>query len=168
MGYMKEVWLICSGCYSDINWHGFFETEQEAKDYCEWHNKYTSDDWNRVWYSKVSPMSLKNEKETNKVVYNITTDGYVIREDEVEVMLNYNPSNRYVVILDEVYDDELDDYVYYNGDEADSFSFNLEIVCDDKDKAIKIAQDVIAQIKEKYVECEDWHLAMESVGGFVC
>ena len=73
-----------------------------------------------------------------------------------------------MVILDEVYDDELDDYVYYNGDEADSFSFNLEIVCDDKDKAIKIAQDVIAQIKEKYVECEDWHLAMESVGGFVC
>ena len=35
---MKEIWLICSGCYSDIDWHGFFETEQEAKDYCEWHN----------------------------------------------------------------------------------------------------------------------------------
>lgn len=164
---MKEIWLICSGCYSDINWHGFFETEQEAKDYCEWHNKYTSDDWNRVWYSKVNSMSFKNEKEINKIVYKITTDGYVIKENKIEVMLRVNPSNRYEMVLDEVYDDELDDYVYYDGDEDDSFKFNLEIVCDDKNKAIKIARDVIAQIKEKYIECEDWTLAMESVGGFV-
>lgn len=160
---MKEIWLICSGCYSDINWHGFFETEQEAKDYCEWHNKYTSDDWNRVWYSKVNSMSFKNEKEINKIVYKITTDGYVIKENEIEVMLRFNPSNRYEVVLDEEYDFELHDYVY----DEDSFRFNLEIVCDDKNKAIKIAQDIIAQIKEKYIECEDWNLAMESVGGFV-
>lgn len=160
---MKEIWLICSGCYSDIDWHGFFETEQEAKEYCEWHNKYTSDDWNRVWYSKVNSMSFKNEKENNKVVYKITTDGYVIEEDEIEVMLRYNPSNIYGVVLDEEYDFELDDYVY----DDDSFRFDLEIVCDNKDKAIKIAQDVLAQIKEKYIECEDWNLAMESVGGFV-
>ena len=92
---MKEIWLICSGCYSDIDWHGFFETEQEAKDYCEWHNKYTSDDWNRVWYSKVNSMSFKNEKEINKIVYKITTDGYVIKENKIEVMLRVNPSNRY-------------------------------------------------------------------------
>ena len=160
---MKEIWLICSGCYSDINWHGFFETEQEAKDYCEWHNKYTSDDWNRVWYSKVNSMSFKNEKEINKIVYKITTDGYVIKENEIEVMLRFNPSNRYEVVLYEEYDFELHDYVY----DEDSFRFNLEIVCDDKNKAIKIAQDIIAQIKEKYIECEDWNLAMESVGGFV-
>ncbi len=160
---MKEIWLICSGCYSDIDWHGFFETEQEAKDYCEWHNKYTSDDWNRVWYSKVNSMSFKNEKENNKIVYKITTDGYVIKENEIEVMLRVNPSNIYGVVLDEEYDFELDDYVY----DDDSFRFDLEIVCDNKDKAIKIAQDVLAQIKEKYIECEDWNLAMESVGGFV-
>jgi hypothetical protein len=160
---MKEIWLICSGCYSDINWRGFFETEQEAKDYCEWHNKYTSDNWNQVWYSKVNSMSFKNEKENNKTVYKITTDGYVIKENEIEVMLRFNPSNRYEVVLDEEYDFELDDYVY----DEDSFRFNLEIVCDDKNKAIKIARDVIAQIKEKYIECEDWTLAMESVGGYV-
>lgn len=160
---MKEIWLICSGCYSDIDWHGFFETEQEAKEYCEWHNKYTSDDWNRVWYSKVNSMSFKNEKEINKIVYKITTDGYVIKENEIEVMLRVNPSNRYEMVLDKVYDFELDDYVY----DEDSFRFILEIVCDNKDKAIKIAQDVLAQIKEKYIECEDWNLAMESVGGFV-
>ena len=81
--------------------------------------------------------------------------------------MRVNPSNRYEMVLDEVYDDELDDYVYYDGDEDDSFKFNLEIVCDDKNKAIKIARDVIAQIKEKYIECEDWTLAMESVGGYV-
>ena len=149
---MKEIWLICSGCYSDVDWHGFFETEQEAKDYCEWHNEYTSDNWNQVWYSKVNSISFKNEKENNKIVYKITTDEYVIQEDEIEVMLRVNASNRYGVILDEV-----------GGD----FSFNLEIVCDNKNKAIKIAQDVIAQIKEKYTECEDWNLAMDSVGGFV-
>ena len=103
------------------------------------------------------------KKKTIKIVYKITTDGYVIKENEIEVMLRVNPSNIYGVVLDEEYDFELDDYVY----DDDSFRFDLEIVCDNKDKAIKIAQDVLAQIKEKYIECEDWNLAMESVGGFV-
>ena len=54
---------------------------------------------------------------------------------------------------------------YY--DEDETFDLYFTIVCNNKDKAIKIAQDTIAQLKEKYVECEDWCLAMESIGGFV-
>ena len=28
---MKEIWLICSGCYSDINWHGFLKQNKRQK-----------------------------------------------------------------------------------------------------------------------------------------
>lgn len=150
---MKEIWLICSGCYSDIGWHGFFETEQEAKEYCDWKNKYTSDDWDRVWYSRVKPMSIQNEKESSKIAYKITTDGYKIREDEVEVkLLSDNATNSY-------------EMSYYEEDET--FDFYFTIVCDDKNKAIKIAQDTIAQLKEKYDECGDWNLTMSCIGGYV-
>lgn len=149
---MKEIWLICSGC-SDIGWHGFFETEQEAKEYCDWKNKYTSDDWDRIWYSRVKLMSIQNEKESSKIAYKITTNGYKIKEDEVEIeLLSDNVTNSY-------------EMSYYEEDET--FYFYFTIVCDDKNKAIKIAQDTIAQLKEKYDECGDWCLAMESIGGFV-
>ena len=150
---MKEIWLICSGCYSDINWHGFFETEQEAKEYCEWKNKHTSCDWDRVWCSRVKLMSLHKEKERSKIAYKITTNNYNICVDEIEVELaSCDTTNSYEMF-------------YY--DEDETFDLHFTIVCNNKDKAIKIAQDTIAQLKEKYVECEDWCLAMESIGGFV-
>ena len=150
---MKEIWLIYSGCYSDIKWNGFFETEQEAKEYCEWKNKYTSSDWDRVWYSRVKLMSIHKEKECSKIAYKITTDNYNICADEIEAeLVSYNATNSY-------------EMSYY--DEDGTFEFYFTIVCNNKDKAIKIAYDTIAQLKEKYIECEDWHLVMESIGGFV-
>lgn len=149
---MKEVWLICSGCYSDVRWHGFFETEQEAKDYCEWKNKYISNDWDELWYSRIDSMSITKEKESHKIAYIIGTDNYEIITDTIEEeLVSYNATNTYQMWHDEY----------------DSIRFHFTIVSDSKDKAIKIAQDTIAQLKEKYVECEDWNLAMESVGGFV-
>lgn len=147
---MKEIWLVCNGRYSDINWHGFFETEREAKEYCEWmNNKCDSDHWNEFWYTCVKSMLIKKEKKEDKIVYRITTNGYVIEECDIEVMLQPNAKNRYIV----------------TSDDDNGFKFIFEIVCDDKNKAIKIAQDTIAQIKEKYKECEDWDLAMSSIGG---
>ena len=150
---MKEVWLICSGCYSDIGWRGFFETEQEAKKYCEWLNKYNSDDWDRVWYSRVKLMSIQKEQESHKIAYKITTSNDHICTTDIEVEL---------VSCDAVNSYEM---VYYEEDK--SFECYFTIVCDSKDKAIKIAQDTMAQLKEKYIECEDWTLAMSSIGGFV-
>ena len=150
---MKEIWLICSGCYSDIHWHGFVETEEEAKTYCEWRNQYLSDDWDRMWYSRVPFMSIQMEPKTKQTVYKIFTEKDQIITEDIEVELVEQGTKH--------------SYEMRYFEEPDWFSCEFAIVCDSKERAIKIAQDTLAQLKEKYVECEDWCLAMESIGGFV-
>lgn len=148
---MKEVWFICSGQYNGIKCHGFFETEQEAKEYCEWKNKYTSYEWAKVWYTDMEKMSFKEEQECNVIAYNIETKGYKICEDEIEIEL--------------VETDATDSCAFIPRNSDGSFSFYFTIVCNDKDKAIKIVQGMIAELKEKYIECQDWNLVMQSIGG---
>ena len=58
---MNKVYVIFNGCYSDIGWHGFFLTEEEARAYCDWKNQYARDSWDEYWYSDVDLLSLKKE-----------------------------------------------------------------------------------------------------------
>lgn len=154
----KEIYMVYTECYNDVSWHGYFETKQEAKDYCDWRNKYAHDDWDRYWYSEVKPMNIQEEKEGMKVVYRVKTDKFLI--DTVEAKLRHKDSK----------DNHCMKYYpkdYYYGNEEETYSFVFFIETNSEDKARKIAYDLMAQVKEKYVECEDWELAMDCIGGYV-
>lgn len=152
---MKKVYVIFDGCYSDIGWHGFFLTEEEARVYCEWKNKYSRDSWDEYWYSEIDLLSLEEEQKGTTVAYKVVIHDYEISFVE-PLLVNKGTKNEYMLEIHEGY--------YSHGD---FLVFEFVIVCDSEDKAKKITHDTLAQLREKYAECEDWDLAMSSIGGTV-
>ena len=152
---MNKVYVIFNGCYSDIGWHGFFLTEEEARAYCDWKNQYARDSWDEYWYSDVDLLSLKKEQKETTRAYKVIAHDYEIGGVE-PLRVGKGTKNEYMLEVHEGY--------YSHGD---FLVFEFIIVCDSEDKAKKITYDTLAQLREKYAECEDWDLAMSSIGGTV-
>lgn len=160
---MKEIYVVYTGCYSDVYEHGYFTTEDEAKEYCDFMNQHHTNSWKEYRYYGLKSINLQEQKNKSVSLYTVSTDGWDIINIEGQVINSKDAEHLHHSCRDYsgfASDDEL---VY----EA---NFDLELIfagLDDKDHAFKAAQDLIAMIKEKYYECNDWELTMECFGGEV-
>lgn len=146
----KSVWVVSKGAYSDITDIGYFDTEQEAKDYCDLINRGSNiGDWNRLWYSEIKHINMV--KDDYQVYYYVSVYGWgwevldCERNCEIKQSIPSNFCSRYYERVK-------------NGEVIPTFDFH--IVCSDEEKAKKIARDRIAQIKEKYEECGDLEMTV--------
>ena len=158
MDKVNEIWIVSSGCYSDVMDHGFFLTEQDAKEYCDWVNQYQSGDWNRYYYHRLKHINIAKEKKQKKPMYEIHIEkDFVVDVENIHTELfDYDRENQYCMYYYE--EGEL-----FSGEEDWNMTFQIQT--DNKEKALKITYDLIAQLKEKYAECEDWQMTIESIGG---
>lgn len=146
----KSVWIVSKGVYSDIENIGYFETKQEAKDYCDLINHGSNvNDWNRLWYSEVKHIDLV--KDDYQVYYYVSMYGWgweVLDCDRNCDKKQWIPTKFCSSYYERV----------KNGEVIPTFYFH--IVCNEEEKAKKIARDRIAQIKEKYEECGNLEMAI--------
>ena len=99
---MNKVYIIFNGCYSDIGWHGFFLTEEEARAYCDWKNQYARDSWDEYWYSDVDLLSLKKEQKETTRAYKVITHDYEIGRVE-PLRVGKGTKNEYILEVHEGY-----------------------------------------------------------------
>ena len=155
---MKEIYVVYTGCYSAIEEHGYFTEENKAKEYCEFMNRPCTNTWNEYRYYKLEPINLLERKAKSVSLFMIETQGWSMAKIEGRMI-------------------ESEEAQYYkhrckvrsgNKSEFDETQFELKLVftgLEDKNHARKSAQDLIAMIREKYYECNDWKLTMECFGG---
>jgi nucleosome binding factor SPN SPT16 subunit len=133
---MDKIYLITSGCYSDYGVHGFFTDEAEADEYCEIQNRAKPCDEYKVEecadLSKTFLTMNKNPIIEHRV--SVQNNGVFMRYIAHE--LCDAPDNRVKVTSDNImFDFSIKYYIYV-------YLPNV-----DDDKALKIAQDMLAQYK---------------------
>lgn len=159
---MNTIYVVYTGCYSDTYEYGYTTNEEEAKMYCEYMNQHNPNSWKRYNYyalQKITP--LEKQKEQVVSLFRVTVE---VSSDNSEWEI--------VEIAGSMEDKEnamsLRHYLYDNSDYSGDSELTLNFVgLRDENHAKKAAQDLIAEVKEKYCECEDWKLTMSCFGGFV-
>lgn len=133
----KIIYVICSGEYSDYRIHGYFDNEEDAEKWCEYHNKIKDYYCDNDYYVDTLEKMEITTKEKNPVykkyydiTFNIFNDDYKIKE---------------------CFTGELEDI--QNEINAGLFgTINFIILNDDKDKALKIALDKKAELLYIYYD----------------
>lgn len=151
---MKEIYVIYTGYYSDVCEHGYFTEEDKAKEYCGYMNQFNPSRWNKYRYYKLEPIDLQETKRKSIPLFSVDTQGWDIKSISGQMVEDIDHLQHYC-----------NDYTEYGL----SYDFELHLKftgLDSVDHARKAAQDLIAMIKEKYQECNDWELTMESFGGY--
>lgn len=160
---MKEIYVVYTGCYSDVCEHGYFTEEDKAKEYCEFMNQVCDNSWNKYRYYELKPVDLQKPQGKSVSLFTVSTDGWdiiniegqIVNCEETEHLCHY-----------------CTDYSGFASDDKSILEndFDLRLVFigfDDKERVFKAAQDLIAIIKKKYYECNDWELTMSCFGGEV-
>lgn len=160
---MKEIYVVYTGCYSDIREHGYFTTKEEAKEYCDFMNQVCTDSWDEYRYYELKPINLQEQKSEIVSLFTVETQGWniidiegqMVKDGDVERLhhccKNYSESSQ-------------DEESFCETD----FELHLVFIgLNDINHARKAARDLIAMIREKYYECNDWKLTMECFGGEV-
>lgn len=148
---MNKIYAIFSGEYSDWAVHGFFETEEEANNYClikNQNDKYYSDNY---YVEEIDKIDVN--------VKNIEQRPYYI----CKFRFNNNIQNYSFKIKKDFYYDESKEFIDTYGN---FFSYWIEfsINTDSEEKAKKIAYDKYAKLLALYFENNNFELSAETLG----
>lgn len=135
---MKEIYGVFSGCYSDWDVKCYFESEEEAEQYCYYHNQ-TGDEWDRH-YVMVIPFGNQDFPKTK-----------LYKHYRVFINLNYgNLATKKVYTYDASWYEEIKSKAL----KYDIWARNkiIKLIVDnvraqDDEVAKKIAQDIVAEFK---------------------
>ena len=150
---MDKIWVVGMGTYSDAQDIGYFLTEEDAKAYCELKNKGRCQ-WTSYWYHELKPLDLVKIKSEIYYKHQVSLEfsGELI-DIFIEAEEGEMPQNTCQIYAGEV------------ENEFEAFECDVYLKEIDEERALKIAVDTLAQVKEKYYECQDMNLVMDSVGG---
>ena len=150
----KTIYGIFSGCYSDWNIHGYFESREEAERYCALKNRADKreDYWDSEYYIIDASHINENIEDVSLNYYHEVVFDFRGNEGEIR-----KEPNRYEYYIGE----DKKPNIRWNTLREErgwiSFSFN----CDTREKAEKIAQDKFAQILYEKQEIGSWRKTFE-------